>query len=122
MELKIKIKPIATVKKTLTTPIINKNVKAKIILKDNSKDEYWAIIDNKNYSITSRSFENKDKTIIYSRYKDEHGQYIKIIRSGLDINNPMPINHYIPFKPELEVTGDLIIREGQTLFDINYGK
>lgn len=121
MEIKIRIKPIAAIK-NVKTSVVNKDATAQIVLRENSRDLYWAMVDGKNYALTSGCYKCEGKDVIYSRYTDKDGKYTKIIRSGLDIASPAPTSHYVPFKPGQEVKGRLIINDGKTLFEIKFKK
>lgn len=87
-----------------TTNVVQTKADGKVIIEDNV---FKVRVGTNVYSITIDSYSNKGKKIVYSRNRDEHGNYIKIIRDK-EILPELPISSYLPFKPGLLVKGKLI--------------
>lgn len=122
LKIKLSVKPVAKIRTGVTNPVVTADVTAVILklpkIKDTDDICYVANINNKSYPITDKSFIIAGRKIVYSKFKDEFGNYIKIARGGLDINSPMTSSHYSTVKHKLVVKGNLIIKEGKTMFDI----
>ena len=98
-----------------TSNVVQAKADGKVIIDEDEKLKVR--VGTTIYPITIKSFSNKGKKIVYSRNKDKHGNYIKIIRDK-EILPELPIASYVPFKPGLLVKGKLIIVNNITQFDI----
>lgn len=110
-KLSAKVKPSREVNKTTN---VFTDVEGVIVLIENT---YYVCYNNKNYSITFASNKCKGKQIVYSRYKDKVGRYVKILRdlhSRCEMNNKL----YLPYKEGLKVRGDVIVSISNNMFNI----
>lgn len=116
--IRFNIKPVehkSKIKKENNFTIIKSKVKG-IIIKNND-NTFSVKVEDKYYNLTSKSYETKNKKILYSRNKVDN-RYLKIIRER---KNRIKVNtiHYLPFKKSLYVLGDIIkIENGKFLYDI----
>lgn len=117
LKLKLDIKPSNIVSSKTRSNIHILNSKAEGIIERQNDGSFLVISSENYYPITSNSYSNKGKKIIYSRRKDKTGNYIKIVRTK-DCANEMPTNFYIPFKHGIAVKGRIISFEGKELFQI----
>ena len=59
-----------------TTNVVQSKADGKIIVED---DKFKVRVGTITYPITIESYSNKGKKIVYSRNKDKHNNYVKII-------------------------------------------
>lgn len=116
--IRFNIKPIEhkfKVKKDNDFTIIKSKIKGTIIKNDDNT--FSVKVENKYYNLTSKSYETKNKKIIYSRNKIDN-RYLKIIRER---KNRIEVNtaYYLPFKESLEVLGNIIkLEDKKFLYDV----
>lgn len=112
MGIGFKFVPKEVKKVSLGTAIIHKSVDGVIILIDG---EYYFHYKNFNYPLHSSCYSSKNRKIIYSRNKDEHNNYIKIIRDKSKLVETNE-NIYIPFRDKLNAKGNIIKSNNKTYF------
>lgn len=118
-QLTFKMKPAKTVKPTKSYIILENKVEG--IINYNFSTNIYTVIVNKGvkeeYNLTEDSFRTKGKKIIYSKYLDKHGNYIKIYRDKDNVPE-LNSNFYLPFKPGLTAKGRIVQINGKKYFHI----
>lgn len=97
-----------------TSNVVQAKADGKIVFDD---DKLKVRVGTTLYPITVESYSNKGKRIVYSRNRDKHGNYIKVIRDK-ELLSELPTANYIPFKPGLLAKGKLININNNTHFRI----
>jgi hypothetical protein len=118
-QLVFKMKPAKTVKPDKGYIVLESKVEG-IINYNNITKEYKVIVNKdgkEEYNITKDSFRTKGKRIVYSKYLDNHGNYIKIYRDKDNVPE-LNSNFYLPFKPGLTAKGRIVQIEGKKYFHI----
>lgn len=122
-----KFKPITTIKK----PRISKDKKKSKLLYCLCSEDGEDYIANVNtspsntipkvvkYRFTEKSYNIKGKTVVFSKYKDEHGCYIKYLRDESESKIfPLSSELYTPFRKNYVYSGYIVEINGVNYFDV----
>lgn len=91
----------------------------KAIINVSKDDKLEALI----YPLTRNSYDLRHQPVWYDRTPDQYGHYTAIYRDAGQIiecscsSNPIISNNYIPFRPNREVKGLIVIEDGIKKFD-----
>lgn len=93
-----------------------------VVIKDDEGFKAKINIDNEETSdilvipFTTESYDIKGREIIFSKERIDNGRFLCLIRDKASSNLYNDVEHYIPFRENIVITGDIVRIDGKMYF------